>query len=38
VQNGMQQDFSWDARVADYQSLYERLAGASDQGLGAGRK
>jgi starch synthase len=34
VQNGMQQDFSWDARVADYQSLYERLAGASDQGWG----
>jgi starch synthase len=26
VQNGMQQDFSWDARVADYEALYERLA------------
>jgi starch synthase len=25
VQNGMQQDFSWEARVADYESLYERL-------------
>jgi starch synthase len=28
VQNGMQQDFSWDARVADYEELYEGL-GAS---------
>ena len=27
VQNGMRQDFSWDARVADYEALYERLAG-----------
>ena len=26
VQNGMQQDFSWDARVADYEALYEQLA------------
>jgi starch synthase len=25
VQNGMQQDFSWDARVADYEALYERI-------------
>ncbi len=29
VQNGMSQDFSWDARVAEYEALYE--------GLGAGR-
>jgi starch synthase len=25
VQNGMQQDFSWDARVAEYEALYERI-------------
>jgi starch synthase len=29
VQNGMQQDFSWDARVADYEALYEGLAPAA---------
>jgi len=26
MQNGMRQDFSWDARVADYEALYEGLA------------
>jgi starch synthase len=26
VANGMQQDFSWEARVAEYEALYERLA------------
>jgi starch synthase len=26
VANGMQQDFSWDARIAEYEALYERLA------------
>jgi starch synthase len=26
VQNGMQQDFSWESRVADYEALYARLA------------
>jgi starch synthase len=25
VQNGMRQDFSWDARVADYEALYDAL-------------
>jgi starch synthase len=26
VQNGMQQDFSWDARIGEYELLYEQLA------------
>jgi glycogen synthase len=26
MQHGMRQDFSWDARVADYEALYEGLA------------
>jgi starch synthase len=25
VQNGMQQDFSWDARAAEYEALYDSL-------------
>ena len=25
VQNGMQQDFSWDARVGEYEALYDAL-------------
>jgi len=28
VQNGMQQDFSWDARAAEYEALYDALASA----------
>ena len=31
IQNGMQQDFSWDARAAEYEALYDSLAGRSEQ-------
>lgn len=30
VQNGMQQDFSWDARAAEYEALYDSLAAAGE--------
>jgi starch synthase len=35
VQNGMQQDFSWDARIGEYELLYEQLS--RSQGMGDGR-
>ncbi|MGI9246182.1 MAG: glycogen synthase [Steroidobacteraceae bacterium] len=34
VQNGMARDFGWDARAAEYEALYRRLA-ASSQAVGA---